>query len=67
MVLMEEGLAGRPPGGRLFLGEEAGRQAVSRGKELCERSPWQTSRRSPAGNQADLLSGYYFSSRMGFS
>lgn len=37
VVLTEEGLAGRPPGGRLFLGEGAGRQAESRGKEPCER------------------------------
>lgn len=61
MMLMDDGYAGRPPGG-LFLGEEAGRARLgASGYRSFLSVPYGVlSRHSQASNQAELLSDYDF-------
>lgn len=63
MMLMDGGLAGRPPGG-LCLGEEAGRaRPWASGYRSFPSLPYgELARHSQASNQAELLSDYEFSS-----
>lgn len=66
VMLTQDRLAGRPPGG-LLLGEEAGRAGLWAAGDgsFLSIPDGELSRHPRAGNQAELLSGYDVSRGMG--